>query len=92
MYTDGSKMGQKTGYGAALLDDSDSIIDTVNGKLSDNATVFQAECVAMELGLTLAEDLNPEVHPELTVLTDSQALVKALKTHENNVSDPLGSH
>ena len=84
LYTDGSKMGNKTGYGAVLLDSGDIIADSVNGKLSDNATVFQAKCVAMDLGLTLIEDLNPEEHPEVTILTDSQALVKALHTHEVN--------
>ena len=53
LYTDGSKIGKLTGYGAALLDGGGNIIDSVNCKLSDNATVFQAECVAMDLGLTL---------------------------------------
>ena len=40
LYTDGSKMGKKTGYGAILMDTNGLILDSVNGRLSDNATVF----------------------------------------------------
>ena len=84
LYTDGSKMGDLTGYGAALYNSENILIDTVNGKLTDNATVFQAECVAMELGLTLLE--SAEENSDLTILTDSQALIKAINTHEVNSS------
>ena len=30
--------------------------------MSDNATLFHAECVAMDLGLSLVEDLNTVTH------------------------------
>ena len=47
LYTDGSKIGTDTGYGAVLYNERNEIVNTINGKMEDHATVFQAECVAM---------------------------------------------
>ena len=57
LYTDGSKMGDNTGYGAVLFNDQNEIVSTINCNLEDHATVFQAECVATQMALTLLEDL-----------------------------------
>ena len=80
LYTDGSKMGLDTGYGAVLFNDSNKIVDTINGKLEDHATVFQAECVAIQQGLTLLDNIPKGMNVQ--ILTDNQALDQVLANKE----------
>ena len=49
-------MGKDTGYGAVLLKSEDEIVSSTNGKMNEDATAFQAECVAMMYGAKLAQD------------------------------------
>ena len=77
LYTDGSKMGLDTGYGAVLFNDSNKIVDTINGILEDDPTVFQAECVAIQQGLTLLDNIPKRMNVQILNL-DNQALVQAL--------------
>ena len=81
LYTDGSKMDMDTGYGAIFYED-EAITDTLNGKLEDHATVFQAECTAVQEGLTLLN--NAPRGASVQVLTDNQALVQALANKETS--------
>ena len=76
-------MGDKTGYGAVLLGDDGDIIDTINGKLNDDATVFQAESSAIKHALSMLYDTDTGNAP-LTILTDSQALLQALGEHKTD--------
>ena len=76
LYTDGSKMENKAGYGAVLLDEGDDVLDTVQGPLGEMATVFQSESIAILEGIKVARHLDPG--DGITILTDNQALVKAL--------------
>ena len=73
-------MGLDTGYGAVLFNDSNKIVDTINGKLEDHATVFQAECVAIQQGLTLLDNISKGMNVQ--ILTDNQALDQVLANKE----------
>ena len=73
-------MGLDTGYGAVLFNDSNKIVDTINGKLEDHATVFQAECVAIQQGLTLLDNIPKGMNVQ--ILTDNQALDQVLANKE----------
>ena len=73
-------MGLDTGYGAVLFNDSNKIVDTINGKLEDDATVFQAECVAIQQGLTLLDNIPKGMNVQ--ILTDNQALDQVLANKE----------
>ena len=72
---DGSKLDNRGGYGAILLDPEDMTLSQTKGSLGESSTVFQAECIALTKGLEDCVTNNPEA---LLVLTDNQALVKAL--------------
>ena len=74
-------MGLDTGYGAVLFNDSNKIVDTINGKLEDHATVFQAECVAIQQGLTLLDNI-PKGIMNVQILNDNQALDQVLANKE----------
>ena len=78
IYTDGSKMEDETGYGAVMLD-NERIQSTINGKLNDEATVFQAESMAITKALELLDQDTSSV----TILTDSQVLVKSLAAYKD---------
>ena len=54
--------------------------ETINGKLNDGATVFQAESTAISRALALVENVDDPV----TILTDSQALIKALACYKDD--------
>ena len=62
---------------------------TTNGKLNDDATVFQAESIAMEKGIELLE--NAEPNQPVTILTDSQALLQALRNRTTNSHTVYGT-
>ena len=71
-------MEDETGYGAVMLD-NERIQSTINGKLNDEATVFQAESMAITKALELLDQDTSSV----TILTDSQALVKSLAAYKD---------
>ena len=75
LYTDGSKLDNLGGFGATLLDPEDIELATTKGSLGLYSTVFQAECKTITHGL---RDCLPNELPQLTILTDNQALVKSL--------------
>ena len=61
MYTDGSRINQRGGYGAVLLDGQNSITHATNGEISQHGTVFQAECTAMiEAAKVISEQYEHE--------------------------------
>ena len=65
-------MGKDTGYGAVLLKSEDEIVSSTNGKMNEDATVFQAECVAMMYGAKLAQD---EELDDVTVHCESRIAI-----------------
>ena len=73
LYTDGSRLDDNSGYGAVLMND-DQICDETFGSIGTQATVYQAECYAILHGLDMVERTTKEI----TILSDNQALVKAL--------------
>ena len=73
LYTDGSKLDENSGYGAALLH-NDDVCDEVCGSIGTEATVFQAECAAILYGL----DLLTLRDSDITILVDNQAVVNSL--------------
>ena len=62
-----------------VLNPENEIIGSINGKLNNDATVFQAECAAVLYGTQLLEENEMN---EVVLLTDSQALVKAMASHQ----------
>ena len=48
IFTDGSKTGQGTGAGLVIMKGSNTVIYNESIKLNDEATVFQAEAIAIE--------------------------------------------
>lgn len=77
VFTDGSKISEKVGAAYAIYQDGEYVRSDAF-RLSDHATVFQAEVQAVieALGATLE-------FPEITILSDSQATLKALERLEN---------
>jgi ribonuclease HI len=80
-YTDGSKIHGHTGWGAVIMTNNDQDPITYSGKLSPASTVFQAEAIAMTHSAHYIDHFlsqSPATLKHVKILTDSQALFKAL--------------
>ena len=77
-YTDGSKMGDDTGYGFGITQ-GETLLHSDNGKLQNYNTVFQSEVFAIHkcCEVLLEMDMN-----DVTIFSDSQAALKALVSLE----------
>ncbi len=75
IYTDGSRINHKAGYGAATYQGNEEMAAT-KGNLGFNATVYQGECIAITEGIHLAQEMN--LQGNVDILTDNQAIFKAL--------------
>ena len=53
LYTDGSLVEGKAGFGAVLLNDDDEVVKDLSGPMGEKASVFQAECQAIHAGTVL---------------------------------------
>ena len=85
-YTDGSKIGGKVGFGLCIYHgDSPRSTSTSKGRLRDECSVFQAELAAIaeapgKLQEYLDGDNNTLHINKVTILSDSQAAIKALQS------------
>lgn len=77
IYTDGSKMNQKTGSGVAVFKNG-LALESIVARLNKEATVFQAELHAIQLAMDCL--LSKRIRDEtISVFSDSQAALKALE-------------
>jgi ribonuclease HI len=76
VYTDGSKMENKVGYGATI---TGSYNNQIKGSLASEATVFQAEIQAIQ---SAARDLIDEqiTGQVINIYSDSMAAINAIKS------------
>ena len=81
-YTDGSRLGNRSGYGLCITQDG-SEITKKNGYLGQNATVFQSEVYAIQKASEILRNLNIK---SVTIFTDSQAALQALAKVQINSS------
>ena len=80
LYTDGSRMEDKSGAGWAACH-GDSVIAEESVYLGKTATVFQAEVIAIERSLMWAnENLDPNT--KVTIRSDSQSAIQAILTEK----------
>ncbi|GBM82384.1 hypothetical protein AVEN_84814-1 [Araneus ventricosus] len=78
VFTDGSKLDGKVGSSAVALYNG-CLIQTVQCRLPDHASVFDAEVGGMNIALTLIQSMA-EWHP-IRIDTDSLSLLKALEAN-----------
>ena len=76
-YTDGSKTTNGSGSGLCIMKD-EKVIKTRALKLSNNATVFQAELQAIRLGCSIIKECNT-LDKTITFMVDSKAALMALE-------------
>ena len=74
VYTDGSQIDGATGWGYHVVDPPNDPKDG-SGRLSEGATVFQAEVTAIQKA---AESLLETQHEQIAFFVDSQAALKAI--------------
>ena len=83
IYTDGSKTENHVGAGFTIMHNKQEITSS-SIKLSPNATVFQAEILAIKEAAVALTDMiehnNGEQIMYVKILTDSQAALQALNT------------
>ena len=72
-YTDGSRMKGKTGYGY-IISDGDYIMKESNGFIGENASVFQAEVMAIQQACLELSNYDGDI----TIFTDSMSTLDAL--------------
>ena len=81
LFTDGSKMDDKTGFGWAFYiktNDEFKLIKTCSGSLGNTATVYQAELYAVTSCLHWYWDFFQQKE-EITVHSDNQSVLKTLQ-------------
>ena len=76
VYTDGSRMSERTGYGLAITCGM-QVIEEECGYLGD-ATVFQAEVHAIGRACLLLTKLNKFLGEDVLIMSDSQAAIMAI--------------
>ena len=81
-YTDGSRLGNRSGYGLCITQDG-SEVTKKNGYLGSNATVFQCEVYAIQKASEILRNMETN---SVTIFTDSQAALKALAKVQINSS------
>ena len=82
IYTDGSKLDGRTGWGFQIYKAKSPTINDY-GRLPDWATVFQAEITAIKMAAN-AVAVNVDNVKYIKIYTDSQAALLALNDKENN--------
>ena len=96
IYTDGSHINNKTGYGYSIYrvtDTTSELLAKGNGFLGSHATVFQAETYAIEAAIqhfgTLLETCRLEPNPPINIYSDSQATLRSLMNQPTNSKTTL---
>ena len=77
-YTDGSKMGDNTGYGFGITQ-NETLLHSDNGKLQSYNTVFQSEVLAIHKCCDVLAEMDTD---NVTIFSDSQAALKSLVSLE----------
>jgi ribonuclease HI len=81
IYTDGSVIAGRTGYGLAGLD-ADRMVFQHRGRLPDHASIFQAEGMAILKAITIIEEMENKP-ARIEILADSKsALMSSSTTRE----------
>ena len=75
VYTDGSKLENKTGYGLTIRQNNREIYSS-HGRLTDGATVYQAELYAIREAVRALESLN--IRGRISIHSDSRSAVERL--------------
>ena len=81
-YTDGSKTSRGTGSGLCIMND-ERVVKTRALKLSNHATVFQAELQAIRLACSVIRECEI-IEKKVTLLVDSKAALMALENYDTN--------
>ena len=74
VYTDGSKLEGNAGFGFAVYKDN-NFIDSGNGFIGQNQTVFQAEVVGIKEACDRLQNYDAK---SITILSDSQSAISAI--------------
>jgi ribonuclease HI len=80
VFTDGSKVNDKIGYGVAIFDEY-ALLHTCKGRLSGHASVFQAESSAILTALHFILKYYPDVK-RIELLSDSLAALSSIVSTE----------
>jgi ribonuclease HI len=78
IFTDGSKIGGRSGFGLVIFDEGVPIYDMAE-PLDPSCTVFQAELWALNCAARALAELKIK-HKQITIFTDSMSSVFALKS------------
>ncbi|GBM48232.1 hypothetical protein AVEN_72499-1 [Araneus ventricosus] len=80
IFTDGSKLNGRVGSGIVCLDESRYIIWKEENRLSDDANVFVAEAVAIQMAV---EKVVP-TKETIDIFSDSRSVLVALESNKDN--------
>ena len=81
VYTDGSKTKQGAGAGYVIMQGKGKLIHADSIHLTENATIFQAELIAIKEAATLLTTLQETEGQYIKIFCDSQAALQALKSN-----------
>ena len=81
IYTDGSKTSQGTGAGYVILQGRNEVIQTQSVNLTNNASIFQAELIAIEQAAQFTLTLPGIQDKYIKIFSDSQAALQALQSN-----------
>ena len=78
IFTDGSLTSQGTGAGLVIMKGKNKVSYTESLKLNNEATVFQAEAIAIEVAARRMSVIHKPKDKYVRIFSDSQAVLKAL--------------
>ncbi|GBO35083.1 Putative protein in type-1 retrotransposable element R1DM [Araneus ventricosus] len=76
IFTDGSKLNNKVGFGIACFDERDEHLWSVSERLNDEASVFIAEAMAIFYAIDKCKDYSCQIN----IYTDSRSVLMAINS------------
>ena len=92
VYTDGSKTKQGAGSGYAIMKGKDEVLHTQSINLTGEASIFQAELIAIQEAAKHLQDNEDTQGLYITFFSDSQAVLLALKANKCKASTVKNTH